>query len=137
METEMYVTKRDGTMEQMAFDKILSRIKNLGKNIEPQLSVNYSQLAIRVIDQLYDKISTSKIDELTAQECAAQSIMYPDMGILASRVVISNNHKNTIVSLLDITLKLHAKGLMDETYVSTVSLHASAYQDMLDFLHLL
>ena len=73
METEMYVTKRDGTMEQMAFDKILSRIKNLGKNIEPQLSVNYSQLAIRVIDQLYEKISNSKIDELTAQECASQS----------------------------------------------------------------
>ena len=133
METEMYVTKRDGTMENMAFDKILSRIKNLGKKIEPQLSVNYSQLAIRVIDQLYDKISTSKIDELTAQECAAQSIMYPDMGILASRVVISNNHKNTMVSILDITLKLHAKGLMDDTYVSTVSLHASVYQDMLDF----
>ena len=133
MEIEMKVVKRNGDMMPMAFDKILNRIKKLGKNIEPQLTINYSQLAIRVIDQLYDGISTSKIDELTAQECASQSILSPDMGLLAGRVVISNNHKNTIESLLQITSQLHEKGLLDPIYVNNIITYAETYQAMLDF----
>ena len=129
----MKVMKRDGSLKLMAFDKILNRIKNLGKNIEPQLTINYSQLAIRVIDQLHDKISTSKIDELTAQECAAQAILFPDMGILAGRVVISNNHKNTIESITEITSKLHTKGLLDHDYVHNTMTYGKHYQEMIDF----
>ena len=88
---EMQVTKRNGGVEDIAFDKILKRIKTMGDKIH----INYSALTMKVIDQLYDKISTSKIDELAAQQCASLSTLHPDYGILASRMIVSNHHKNT------------------------------------------
>jgi hypothetical protein len=90
---EMNVLKRNGSYEPILFDKILNRIKKQGKNAN--LELNYSSLTIKVIDQLYDGISTSKIDELTCEECAALSTIHPDYGILASRIYVSNHHKNT------------------------------------------
>ena len=90
---EMFVTKRDGKTEIMSFDKILVRIKKLGQEVN--IKLNYSSLAMKVIDQLYDKISTTKIDELAAEQCASLSTENPDYGVLASRIVISNYQKNT------------------------------------------
>ena len=75
----MRVTKRNGELEEIAFDKILSRIKKLG--IEAGIKINYQQLVIKVIDQLYDTISTTKIDELAAEQCASLSTMHPDYGL--------------------------------------------------------
>jgi ribonucleotide reductase alpha subunit len=93
MEREMYVTKRNDAIEQIKFDKILNRIKKLG--LQANLQLNYSSLTMKVIDQLYDGISTSKIDELTCEQCAALSTQNPDYAILASRIFVSNHHKNT------------------------------------------
>lgn len=91
--TEMRVKKRNGQLEDIAFDKILSRIKKLGQEVG--IHINYSSLAMKVIDQLYDKIETTKIDELAAEQCASLSTQHPDYGTLASRIVISNHQKNT------------------------------------------
>jgi hypothetical protein len=66
---EMYVTKRSGSTEIVSFDKILHRIKTIGT--EAGVKINYTSLAMKIIDQLYDKISTTKIDDLTAEQCAA------------------------------------------------------------------
>jgi ribonucleotide reductase alpha subunit len=90
---DMRVTKRDGKLEEMSFDKILNRIKKLGQ--EAGIQINYSSLAMKVIDQLFDKIETTKIDELAAEQCASISTQHPDYGVLASRIVISNHQKNT------------------------------------------
>ena len=90
---EMRVTKRDGNLEDIAFDKILNRIKKLGQ--EANIQINYSSLAMKVIDQLYDKIETAKIDELAAEQCASLSTNHPDYGTLAARIVVSNHQKNT------------------------------------------
>jgi ribonucleoside-diphosphate reductase alpha subunit len=90
---EMRVTKRDGQLEDIAFDKILNRIKKLGQ--EANIQINYSSLAMKVIDQLYDKIDTAKIDELAAEQCASLSTNHPDYGTLAARIVVSNHQKNT------------------------------------------
>ena len=95
MEQEMRVTKRDGALEEVSFDKILKRVKKLGTEIMPVLSINYSQLIMKVIDQLYDKIPTTVIDELTAEQCASLCTKHLDYGILANRIIVSNNHKNT------------------------------------------
>ena len=94
--SEMQVTKRDGSSADVSFDKILNRVKNLGNNVKPTLSINYTPLVIKVIDQLYNGINTTQIDELTAEQCASLCTKHPDYGILASRIVISNNHKNTL-----------------------------------------
>jgi ribonucleotide reductase alpha subunit len=96
----MRVTKRDGELEEIAFDKILLRIKKLGQ--EANIQINYQQLVMKVIDQLYDKISTTKIDELAAEQCASLSTLHPDYGTLAGRIIISNHQKNTKTNFSDV-----------------------------------
>ena len=105
-EHEMHVLKRDGSKQPVSFDKILSRIKHLGITAGIQ-SINYAGLAIKVIDQLYDGIPTTKIDELTAEQCAAMAVQHPDYGILASYVIISNHHKNTQPSFVSVMTRLY------------------------------
>jgi ribonucleoside-diphosphate reductase alpha subunit len=90
---DMRVTKRNGQSVDIAFDKILNRIKKLGQ--EANIHINYSSLAMKVIDQLFDKIETTKIDELAAEQCASLSTQHPDYGALASRIIVSNHQKNT------------------------------------------
>ena len=102
MDDEMYVTKRSGRTEIVSFDKILRRIKTIGQetydipvpSLQHSLKINYTALAMKVIDQLYNNISTTKIDELSAEQCASMSSIHPDYGILAGRLIISNHQKN-------------------------------------------
>jgi ribonucleotide reductase alpha subunit len=90
---EMRVTKRDGYLQEVAFDKILQRVKKLGA--EAGIQINYSSLVMKVIDQLFDTIPTTKIDELAAEQCASMSTNNPDYAALAARIIISNHQKNT------------------------------------------
>jgi ribonucleoside-diphosphate reductase alpha chain len=102
---EMQVTKRNGKLEAVSFDKILNRIRNLG--LEANIHVNYQSLVIKVINELYDKISTTNIDELTAEHCYSLSTLHYDYGTLASRIVISNHQKNTFSSFSAVTDELY------------------------------
>ena len=102
---DMRVTKRDGNLEDMSFDKILNRIKKLGQEVGIQ--INYSALVMKVIDQLYDKIETTKIDELAAEQCASLSTQHIDYGILAGRIVVSNHQKNTHLSFTRVMQSLY------------------------------
>jgi len=106
IDEEMYVTKRSGTREIVSFDKILNRIKILGQegNIK---QLNYTSLVMKVIDQIYDGISTTKIDELSAEQCAAMASIHPDYNILAGRIVVSNHQKNTSESFKDVMTDLY------------------------------
>jgi len=104
-EEEMHVTKRNGSKEIVSFDKILTRIKNKGQ--EANIKINYTTLVMKVIDQLYDGISTTKIDELTAEQCASMSSIHPDYNILAGRIAVSNHHKNTSASFVDVMTRLY------------------------------
>jgi len=90
---EMRVTKRTGQLQEVSFDKILERVKKLGQ--EAGININYSSLVMKVIDQLYDKIPTAKLDELAAEQCASLSTNNPDYATLAARISISNHQKNT------------------------------------------
>ena len=128
IEAEMRVTKRNGSLEDVSFDKIMRRIKTLGK--EANIKLNYTSLAMKVIDQLYDTISTTKIDELTADQCASLSSTHPDYNVLAGRIIISNHHKNTTESFSDVMEQLynfkdkhnhHTPLISDELYNVVVS----------------
>ena len=90
---EMNVIKRNGEKEIVSFDKILQRIKKTG--LEANIHINYTALAMKVIDQLYDGISTTQIDELTADQCASLASTHPDYNVLAGRIIVSNHQKNT------------------------------------------
>jgi len=104
MDQEMYVTKRNGQTETVSFDKILKRIKKVGQEVN--LKLNYTSLTMKVIDQLYDGISTKKIDELTAEQCASMSSVHPEYNILAGRITVSNHHKNTSNSFVEVMQQL-------------------------------
>ena len=93
MQNEMNVIKRDGTKEEISFDKILTRVKKLGE--EAELNINYSSLVMKVIEKLCNNICTTQIDLETADQCASLSTKHPDYGILAGRILISNHQKNT------------------------------------------
>ena len=86
-----YVLKRDGSKEEMSFEKVLKRIKELSKN----LNVNPTKISKQVCSQLENNMPTNKIDELSAQLCASCATDHPDYVELASRIEISNLHKNT------------------------------------------
>ena len=108
MTEQMTVTKRNGEKEDVSFDKILTRVKNLCQNIEPKLSnIKYAQLVIKIVDQLYDGISTTLIDELCAEQCASRTTAHLEYGDLASRIIISNHQKNTSNSFYDTMKELH------------------------------
>ena len=91
---DMEVVKRTGNREKVLFDKISNRVKKIG--LEQSVdNINYTELAIKVIEQLYDGIPTSQIDELTAQQCAAMATTHLDYGKLGGAILVSNHHKNT------------------------------------------
>jgi ribonucleotide reductase alpha subunit len=102
---EMYVTKRNGKTEIISFDKILRRLRRLGT--EANLKINYTTLTMKVIDQLYDKIPSTKIDELSADQCASLASTHPDYNTLAGRIVVSNHHRSTNVSFSRIMKQLY------------------------------
>ena len=102
---EMRVTKRNGQLQDIAFDKILERVKKLGQ--EANIQINFSSLVMKVIDQLYDTIPTGKIDELAAEQCAAMSTNHPDYATLAGRISISNHQKNTDLFFTTVITKLY------------------------------
>ena len=108
MTEQMTVTKRNGEKEDVSFDKILTRVKNLCQNIKPILSnIKYAQLVIKIVDQLYDGISTTLIDELCAEQCASGTTAHLEYGDLASRIIISNHQKNTNNSFYETMKQLH------------------------------
>ena len=138
MENEMRVRKRNGELEDIAFDKIMNRVKKVGQ--EANIQINYSSLVMKVIDQLYDQIPTTKIDELTAEQCAALSTQHPDYGTLAGRIVVSNHQKNTISSFVEVMKRLyeftdfhgnHSPLLSLETWTN-IKQNAEALNNMID-----
>ena len=90
----MFVTKRDGTEEKMSFDKISNRLKKLMWELDNK-NINLLKVSQKVIQGLYNKIETVKLDELSSQICANLITDHLDYGILASRIEISNLHKQT------------------------------------------
>jgi len=137
---EMRVFKRDGTFQDVSFDKILNRVKKLG-NSEPKLNINYSQLVMKVIDQLYEDIPTSVIDELTAQQCASLYTKHLDYGSLASRIIVSNNHKNTTDSFYNAMKSLYnfkdinniISPLLHKDTFSIIEKHRQELDNMIDY----
>ena len=100
----MRVRKRCGELATVAFDKILRRLKTLGST---DIKINYTALTMKVIDQLFDGISTTKIDELSAEQCASMASLHHDYNTLAGRIVVSNHHKNTDSSFAKVMSDLY------------------------------
>ncbi|MBS1522351.1 MAG: ribonucleoside-diphosphate reductase subunit alpha [Bacteroidetes bacterium] len=102
----MYVIKRDGKKESVKFDKITARIEKLCYGLNPAL-VDPIDVAKKVIEGLYDGVTTSELDNLAAETAASLTTKHPDYALLASRIAVSNLHKNTIKSFSETVRRLH------------------------------
>ena len=89
----MYVVKRDGRKEPVMFDKITARVRKLCYGLSDL--VDPVKVAMRVIEGLYDGVTTSELDNLAAEIAATLTTAHPDYAKLAARISVSNLHKNT------------------------------------------
>ena len=89
----MYVVKRDGRKELIMFDKITARVRKLCYGLNSL--VDPLKVAMRVIEGLYDGVTTSELDNLAAEIAATMTTTHPDYAKLAARISVSNLHKNT------------------------------------------
>jgi len=101
----MYVVKRDGRKEAVKFDKITARVIKLCYGLDPLVSAE--AVAMKVIEGIYDGVSTTDLDNLAAEVAAAKTIDHPDYALLASRIAVSNLHKETKKTFSDVMEDLH------------------------------
>lgn len=101
----MFVIKRNGRKESVKFDKITARIQKLSYGLSPLIDA--VDVAKKVIEGLYDGVSTTELDNLAAETAASLTTKHPDYALLASRIAVSNLHKNTIKSFSETMLKLY------------------------------
>jgi ribonucleoside-diphosphate reductase alpha chain len=101
----MYVVKRDGRKEPMMFDKITARVRKLCYGLNEL--VDPVKVAMRVIEGLYDNVTTSELDNLAAEIAATMTTTHPDYAKLAARISVSNLHKNTKKSFSEVMTDLY------------------------------
>jgi len=102
----MLVLKRDGRRESVKFDKITARIEKLCYGLDPKF-VNPVELAMKVINGLYDGVSTQELDNLAAEIAATMTTKHPDFAKLAARIAVSNLHKTTSKSFSNTMKRLY------------------------------
>ena len=102
----MLVLKRDGRRETVKFDKITARIEKLCYGLDPKF-INPVEVAMKVINGLYDGVSTQELDNLAAEIAAALTTKHPDFAKLAARIAVSNLHKVTSKSFSNTMKRLY------------------------------
>ena len=102
----MLVIKRDGRKESVKFDKITARIEKLSYGLNTEF-VKTIEIAKKVIDGLYDGVSTQELDELASETAATLTTKHPDFATLAARIAVSNLHKTTSKSFSSTMKRLY------------------------------
>ena len=114
--SEIYVVKRDGNREEVHFEKVQRRIKNNSNG----LNVSSNLIAQKVCSRIYDGVSTEELDELTAEICTSHLTEHPDYETLATRIIISNNHKTTPATFSESIKILYSNDLVSQSLYDVV-----------------
>ncbi|MGB3618649.1 MAG: ribonucleoside-diphosphate reductase subunit alpha, partial [Catalinimonas sp.] len=122
----MYVIKRDGRRESVKFDKITARIEKLSYALDTRY-VRVVEVAKKVIDGIYDGVSTQELDNLAAETAATMTVRHPDYALLAARIAVSNLHKTTSKSFSN-TMKRLYQYVDPKTGENAALLSREAYQ---------
>lgn len=137
----MLVIKRDGRRESVRFDKITARIENLCYELDPKF-IQPIEVAKKVIDGLYDGVTTTELDNLAAEVCASLTVKHPDYAILAARIAISNLHKTTSQSFSNTMKRLYTyvnpvtganAALIDPEVYGIIKKNAARLDDAIDY----
>lgn len=102
----MLITKRDGRQEAVKLDKITLRLEKLAEGLDPE-HVDPVRVAIKVVEGLYEGVSTVELDNLATEIAATMTTQHPDYALLASRIAISNLHKATPASFSHVITQLY------------------------------
>ena len=139
---KMHVLKRNGTVEDVSFDKIMQRIHRLcwpegarptlkGSRPQSGLSVDVSRIVGSICASIVDGITTAKLDDLTADKAASLTTVNPDYGILAARIGVSNLQKQTSDSVAETYGKM--SHLLNDDFKQDVQTFGSEYQKIVDY----
>jgi len=137
----MLVIKRDGRRESVKFDKITTRIEKLCYGLNPQY-VDPVDIAKKVIDGLYDGVSTVELDHLAAETAASMTTRHPDFAKLAARIEISNLHKVTENSFFNTMKRLYTyvnpktdenAALLSKEVFGVIQANAKKLDDAIDY----
>ncbi|MFC4872175.1 ribonucleoside-diphosphate reductase subunit alpha [Negadavirga shengliensis] len=137
----MLVIKRDGRRESVRFDKITTRIQNLCYGLD-SVYIQPIEVAKKVIDGLYDGVTTTELDNLAAEVCASLTVKHPDYAILAARIAISNLHKTTSQSFSNTMKRLYTyinpktgenAALIAPDVYGVVKQHAARLDEVIDY----
>ena len=112
----MRVEKRNGSYEDVSFDKILKRIQLLciGEEFEKKLSIDPTIIAQKVCSEIYENVKTTELDELSSQISISLYSKNPEYATIASRIVISNHHKRTNDSFSSVIEDLYENDIVQE-----------------------
>jgi ribonucleoside-diphosphate reductase alpha chain len=137
----MLVIKRDGRRESVRFDKITARIENLCYELDPKF-IQPIEVAKKVIDGLYDGVTTTELDNLAAEVCASLTVKHPDYATLAARIAISNLHKTTSQSFSNTMKRLYTfvnpatgenAALLDPEVYGIIKQNAAKLDEVIDY----
>jgi len=137
----MLVIKRDGRRESVRFDKITTRIENLCYGLDARY-IQPIEVAKKVIDGLYDGVTTTELDNLAAEVCASLTVKHPEYAILAARIAISNLHKTTSQSFSNTMKRLYTyinpktdenAALIAPDVYGIVKKHAARLDEVIDY----
>jgi len=129
----MKVINRNGTEEEISFDKINNRIQALINKSPPLSNIDSSEITQDVISQIHNGIHTTELDELSGQICASKVTKNPDYEILASRIIISNNHKNTSNNYLEKIHILYTNESISDTLYEYILNNCTLIQSKIDY----
>lgn len=135
----MLVEKRNGSTEEVSFDKILNRIKLLcsGEEFEEKIDIDPVLIAQKVCTEIHDRVKTSKLDELASETAISLYSKNPDYAVLASRLVVSNHIKSTPSKFSEVAEILHKnsiiKGYLYDLVVSHGEEIDSQIEEMNDY----
>ena len=134
----MKVVKRNGELEDVSFDKVLRRIQVAAEKLE----VNPTLIAQRTLLRIYDNVKTTELDELAAQLSISLMTTNPDYGVLASRIAISNHHRNTSDKFTDVIAALSQQtikktgepmSIISEELIAICQQHGAAIDAKIDY----
>ncbi|WP_339712810.1 ribonucleoside-diphosphate reductase subunit alpha [Cyclobacterium amurskyense] len=137
----MLVIKRDGRRESVRFDKITTRIENLCYGLDARY-IHPIEVAKKVIDGLYDGVTTTELDNLAAEVCASLTVIHPEYAILAARIAISNLHKTTSKSFSNTMKRLYTyinpktdenAALIAPDVYGIIKKHAAKLDEVIDY----
>lgn len=131
----MIIKKRNGTHEKLDFNKISKRLRTLAtdKSIGPPLKkIDTDVIVQKVIIGLYDKVSSSEIDEESAR-IAVNLTDNSEFSRLASRIIISNNHKNTLESFTQAMVELHKDAVVSDEFIALVKEYSTQLDEVIDY----